>query len=429
MSANRMPGWLVLVAAGLFIAAVPAIWISTSPLHLRSGRIPATASAEVPREFAPAVQQARQSALAHLVEHNCPGLSVAVGVGDRLVWAEGFGYADYRTRAPVTPRHRFRIGTASIALTSAAAGLLAEQGRLHFDSEIQSYVPEFPRHPSPVTLRDLMAHTAGLADGAGDEGPLYTCHCRAPAEALPHFTAQPLLFEPGTDFRFSAYGWVAVSAAVEAAAGRPFLEFLEERVFRPLGMSETAAAPGPAEPDDGHPLFNLFRELIFDPRTRGSFGPAAAAPDPAIATSYFPRFAANPRYGMHLLRPVDFSCYAGASVFVSTPSDLVRFAMGLRNGNLLKPATVGQLQTPQRLPSGREIGYGLGWEICAMTLAGQPARCVGHEGTVLGGPTASLLTFPEHGITVAVTANISYANTRLLAGKIADLFAKRTSRR
>lgn len=427
MAARRMPGcfWLLLVPAAGLTAVAIGIWISSAPVHPGRSGIPMTVSIPPAGDWAAAADRARRLALAHLTEENLPGLSVAVGVGDRLVWAEGFGYADTRTRAHMTPEHRLRIGTASIALTSAAAGLLMEEGRLHPDGEIQSYVPEFPSSRPPVTLRDLMAHTAGLEHGAENEGVLYTRHCRAPAEALPLVAGRPLLFEPGTASRFSAYGWIVVSAAVEAAARRPLLEFMQERVFQPLGMVQTAADAGVAEADDDFPLFNLFRELVFDPRTRRGFGPAGArtAP-PQQAAAYVPRFIENPRYGIHLMRPLDLSCYSGASVFVSTPSDLVRFALGLQSGKLLKPATVAMLQAPQQLASGQPAGYGLGWEAGELIVAGKPVRSAGHEGILLGGDVADLRIYPENGVAVAVIANISHANTRQLAGRIAEEFLR-----
>ena len=142
-------------------------------------------------------------------------------------------------------------------------------------------------------------------------------------------------------------------------------------------------------------------------------------------TPYFPRFASDPNYGLHLMRPLDYSCYAGASVFVSTPSDLVRFGMAMNSGKLLQPATVELLQTSQRLASGEETGYGLGWYLKTVTLAGKQTRVIGHDGESLGGMVASLMTFPEYGIVVAVTSNISYADTFSLAVKIAEAFADR----
>ena len=76
----------------------------------------------------------------------------------------------------------FRIGTASVALTSAAVGLLLEKRRLSLDEAIQIHVPEFPKHQWPVTLRQLMAHTAGVANDGGDEGPLFSERCERPVD-------------------------------------------------------------------------------------------------------------------------------------------------------------------------------------------------------------------------------------------------------
>jgi len=345
------------------------------------------------------------------------------------VWSEGFGFADLKSSLPVTPSHRFRIGTASTLLTSAAAGLLLEEGRLKLDAEIQTYVPTFPKKQWPVTLRELMGHTAGVSSDGGDEGPLFTKHCERPLEALPHFAESSLLFEPGTRYRYSNFGWILVSAAIEAAAAQPFLTFMRERIFDPLGMSDTIADSPPSEPDDDFPLFNLVREKIFDPRTARANSPdSAKKPVQDRVTPYFPRFSADPNYGLHLMRPLDYSCYAGSSVFVSTPSDLVRFAMAIEGGKLLQPATVQLLQTPQRLASGEHTGYGLGWDFETVTVAGKQTRVTGHDGELLGGMSSSLLTLPEHGIAVSVISNISYADTFSLAVKIADAFAQPASR-
>ena len=141
-------------------------------------------------------------------------------------------------------------------------------------------------------------------------------------------------------------------------------------------------------------------------------------------TSYFPRFASDPNYGLHVMRPLDYSCYAGSSVFQSTPSDLVRFGMSINGGKLLQPSTVELLQTSQSTDSGEETGYGLGWYLRTVRLAGRQTRVTGHDGDSLGGMVASLMTVPEHGIVVAVTSNISYADTFSLAIKVAESFVE-----
>ena len=167
------------------------------------------------------------------------------------------------------------------------------------------------------------------------------------------------------------------------------------------------------------------RTKIFEPAgMRDTVADSATEPLTNRVTSYFPRFAADPRYGLHLMRPIDYSCYSGSSVFLSTPSDLVRFGIAMNGGKLLQPATVRLLQTSQRLTSGEETGYGLGWDLETVPLAGEQTHWAGHDGTSLGGMVASLMTFPEHGIVVSVSSNISYADTETIALKIAQAFAE-----
>jgi CubicO group peptidase (beta-lactamase class C family) len=399
---TRTETWLALIlsALGLIPAAILGLWAYMSgtavPLHPDPGSVPSAIASRPGPAWEPAVRQAQAAVRSALITENLPGLSVAVGVGDDVVWAEGFGWADLDKRVAVAPGTTFRIGTASIPITSAAVGLLIDEGRLKADEEIQIHVPTFPKKPWPVTLAQLMGHTAGLRNDGGDESPLYAKHCDRPVEGLATFADRDLLAEPGTRYHYSRYGFIAVSAAVEAAAAEPFLLFVQKRLFEPLGMDHTRAE-------------------------------STTETTPSQATSYFPRFAADPRYGLHLMRELDYSCYSGSSGFVSTPSDLVRFGLAVRNGRLLQPSTVAALQAPRRLTSGEETGYGLGWDLETAEIGGKPARMVGHDGDALGGNVSSLWTFPDSGIVVAVTSNISYADTPALAVKIAQAFALATT--
>ena len=398
MAKKRTENWLLLIipVLGLVPVVLIGLWgylnFTATILHPNPDEVPSQAET-APTEWASAIGHAQQIVRARLTEENLPGLSVAVGIGGDIVWAEGFGWADLENREPITPATTFRIGTASTVLTSAAAGLLIEDGRFDPDAEIQTYVREFPKKQWPVTLRQLMGHVAGIRNDGGDEGPLFSRHCERPVEGLDAFADSPLLFEPGTGYRYSSYGWILVSAAIEAASGEPFLTFVQ-RIFEGLDMRGTRAE----SPDE--PIANR-------------------------ATSYFPRFGADPNYGLHLMRPLNYSCYAGASVFLSNPSDLVRFGMSVNGGTLLQPATVDLLQTPLRLASGEETGYGLGWDLEDVVLAGQSTRWIGHEGTSLGGPVASLMTFPEREIVVAVISNTPYSETEAAALEIANAFAAR----
>jgi CubicO group peptidase (beta-lactamase class C family) len=398
MAKKRTQIWIAVIALpfGALFAFILGLYgyvrATATPIHPDPKQVPSVIHSAPPPKWTGVVDQARPVVRARLAEQNLPGLSVAVGTGGDLVWAEGFGWADLENQVRVTPDTRFRIGNVSNTLTSAAVGLLLEKHRLTLDADIQMYVPEFPEKQWPVTLRQLMAHLAGVRNDAGDEEPLSE-RCERTVDGLRRFADRPLLFEPGTRFRTSSYGWILVSAAVEAAAKEPFFTFTRTQIFEPLGMAATRA--------------DVASERIAD-----------------RAIFYFPRFGGETRYGPELARDGDYSCFAGAGAFLSTPSDLVRFGMAVGSGTLLQPATVEVLQTPQRLTSGEQTGYGLGWTLETVPLAGGPTRMAGH-GTrpdFIGG-TATLMTFPDRGLVVAVMSNTSFADTSSLALGVAQAFA------
>jgi CubicO group peptidase (beta-lactamase class C family) len=237
-----------------------------------------------------------------------------------------------------------------------------------------------------------MGHVAGVRNDAGDEEPIAE-RCDRPLDGLRRFANDALKFEPGTQYRFSTYGWILVSAAVEAAAHEPFFSFMRTHIFEPLGMAATR------------------RDSTVE-----------SIPD--RATFYFPRFAGDTTYGPELAREGDHSCFAGAGAFLSTPSDLVRFGMAMTGGKLLQRSTIETLRTAQRLASGQQTEYGLGWALETIPLAGKPTRMAGHgtKKDFIGG-SAYLMTFPERGLVVAVTSNISFADMKSIALNVAQVFA------
>jgi CubicO group peptidase (beta-lactamase class C family) len=371
---------------------------TATPIHPDPKGVTSVPGSTPAAKWTAAADRSRQVVRTALTEQNLPGVSVAVGTGGEIVWLEGFGYADIEKKTSVTPATRFRMGDASVALTSAAVGLLVEKDRLNLDTTIQKYVPDYPEKQWPVTLRQLMGHVAGVRNDAGDEESLEQ-RCHRAVEGLPRFAAMPLRFEPETQFRISSYGWVLVSAAVEAAAGEPFFTFIRSQVFEPLGMTSTGAYLA----DEQHP---------------------------DLPTFYYPRFGGDTRLGPELAREGDQSCLAGAAAFLSTPADLVRFGEGVMSGKLLQPTTVEMLQKPLRLTTGEETGYGLGWKIETVTLGNRPMRMAGYgtKQDFIGG-TTYLMTFPERHLVVAVMTNTSFADTRSIGLRIAEAFASQDNRR
>jgi len=412
MAKRRIPLWLLLVAAVLMlpVAAILTLWayktITAPTLHPDPQHIPSSTGPIPSAAHADAANRARQIVRQALIDQNLPGMSVAVGVDDRIEWAEGFGWANVDNHVAVEPATLFRVGDASKVLTSAAVGTLLEKNAVHLDDEIQNYVPEFPKKPWPVRLRQLMADTAGVTTDHDGEAPLSNppsgegavarnCEVTVDGLHLDNFATRDLLFEPGTSYQSSTYGWVLVSAAIEAAAHQSFFPFMRTQIFDRLGMSNTRV--------------DVATEDI-----------------PKRASFYFPLFglAESTKYGPKPARLGDYSCYAGAAAFLSTPADLVKFSLAVNGARLLSRETVRVLQSPQRLSSGKEIDHGLGWDLETVSLAGDASHMVGYnsKGGFIGGVT-SLMTFPERHLVVVVMANESYADTKSVALNIAQAFA------
>lgn len=363
------------------VCCVLALFVALAP-------VPASAQAVVVRVPAPVaaaqtrpVDQARELVREWVAKNNLPGASVAVGLGDDVVWAEGFGWADLEQRVPVTSLTRFRIGSVSKPLSSVAVGLLYERGKIDLDAPVQTYVPSFPKKRWPISTRQLMGHIAGIRHYRGDEF-LSSKHYDGVTEGLAIFANDSLLFRPGTEYSYSSYGWNLVSAVVEAAAGEPFLDFMRREVVAPLGLRHTV--PG-------------YMASIIPGRVR---------------------FYEHDKEGRLVNAPyVDNSYKWAGGGFLSTPSDLVRFGFAMLDGKVLQRKTIEMLWTPLRLESGKSTGYGLGWG--SEEVDGR--RVISHGGGSVGGTTAFMI-IPEERMVVAVTTNLTGAETGAIAKEVAGLF-------
>jgi serine beta-lactamase-like protein LACTB len=300
---------------------------------------------------------------------NVPGLSVAVAEDGRIIWAEGFGFADLDAKKPVTPQTLFRIGSVSKPITAAGMMLLVQKGKLDLDADIHRYVPDYPDKGHPITTRQLAGHLAGIRHYQGEEFYLNR-HYTQVRESLRIFEKDPLLSAPGEKYSYSSYGFNLISMVMEAAAGRDFLSYMQDAVWTPLAMTNTM-------PDD--------------------------------ATRAIPRrarfYKAKEGGGFELEPDVDNSYKWASGGFLSTPEDLVRFGSAHLQPGYLTRASLDALFTPQTTSDGKETGYGIGWEV-QKDKAGR--RLWFHSGGSVGG-TSMLMIQPDSGMVLAITANCTDA--------------------
>jgi serine beta-lactamase-like protein LACTB, mitochondrial len=359
----------LLKPATLAAVALVAACAEESPLF----EIPSQVDQAPGPRFAEALDSSRAAARRRIRAGNLPGVSVAVGRNGELVWAEAFGWADLSREVLATPRTVYPVGSISKSLTATAAGKLHERGLLDFDAPIQTYLPEFPEKQWPITTGQLMGHIAGVIRSGPMSEILRQEHCADARAAIEAVVADTLEFEPGTEWRYSNYGWRLVGAVVEAAAGEPYLEFMDREVFTPAGMEQTVPDLGDEGPHE---------VVKYD---RAAFGTLRRGQD------------------------IDMSCSMAPGGFLSTPTELVRFGYAMQKRELLDSATVELFWTPQRLKSGAPTAYGYGWGIQTVALGDDDAattRMIGHGGSVLGGQ-AMLMIFPDEDMVVAVMTNAS----------------------
>lgn len=375
---------VLLAGAAVLAVAGVAVWVfvlwsaAKVPVHENTASVPSRADASPSERFRGPAEHARQRARTLVVEHNLPGLSVAVAIDGEIAWAEGFGWADAGKEAPVTPRTRFRLGALSKPVTAVAAARLHDEGRLDLDAPIQRYVPGYSAKAWPITTRQLLGDVAGVHRIRGDDNDaMPTEHCESIDDAVALLAGDPLQFEPGTRHRYSIWGWVLASAVVQGAAGQPFERVMDRQVFDPLGMARTVAVETADLADVAH-----------DSESRP-----------------------------------DYSCVAGGGAFLSTPTDLVRLGSAMLTPGFLRAETIADFQRPTRLASGASTTYAMGWTVGSQSFAGAPVRMVSHRGSPAGG-AAALLTFPDLGLAVAVAANAGDSSiVNAFALQVAEAFA------
>jgi serine beta-lactamase-like protein LACTB len=347
------------------ILVLTTVWAASVAAPATRGQS-ATAQIVAKKEHSKAEEQAQAIAKEWLAR-GIPGFSVSVAIDGKIIYSEGFGYADLEERVPAWPTTKFRIGSVSKPLTSAALVKLVEEGKLDLDAPIQKYVPSFPDKGAVITPRMLAGHLGGIRhykDGEADSQK----HYDTVLGGLERFANDPLVVPPGTKFSYSSYGYNLLSAAIEAAAGEPYLDIQQKLVFTPLGLLHTTAD----EPSE-----------IIEQRARFYSG---AKGKPKENSPY-----------------VDNSYKWAGGGFLSTSEDLVRFGSALLKPGYLTPESLALLFTPQKTKDGSETRYGMGWFI-GKSKSGQ--KIYEHSGGSVGG-SSELIIYPNSHLVVAFICNYS----------------------
>ena len=348
---------LKLSVAGVAFTVAASLSTVFAPVHAqeraRSAAAPRTLAAQLDAMLAPQFKADQ------------PGVTVIVVKNGKTLLRKAYGAADLETKKPLTPGTVLRLGSITKQFTAVAILMLADEGKLALNDPITRFFPDYPTGGKVITVEHLLTHTSGIASFTGK--PNYVERMGqdlSVAQMIDSFKNDPLEFEPGTQYRYNNSGYFLLGAIIEKVSGLTYPRFLEQRIFVPLGMKDTA--------------YEGF-ERSAAPRAKG-YSAKGTAFEPAAHLS--------------MSQP-----YAAGSL-VSTVDDLARWDAAITAGKLIKPASWKLAFTPYKLNPEKSTGYGYGWGVS--TFQGVPA--IQHGGGINGFSTYAL-RLPQQKIFVAVLAN------------------------
>ena len=295
--------------------------------------------------------------------------AVLVARNGEVLLEDAWGLADRQGGTPNTTDTKFRIGSMNKMFTAVATLQLVEAGKLALDDPIGTHLPDYPNQDlaSQVTVRHLLTHTGGTGDIFGPEFEQNRLALREHRDYVDLFGSRRAMFEPGSRFEYSNYGFVLLGALIEAVSGESYYDYVRNNVFQPAGMTSTDSLP----------------ETDNVPDRAIGYVRAGDGWEPNTDTLPWRGTAAGGGY--------------------STVGDLLRFAQALSSGNLISTATLAEATRPH------QQGYGYGFAI------GQdPVTNYGHSGGAPG-MNGDLRIYPELGYVVIGLSNLDPPAASVLA--------------
>ena len=344
-----------------------------------SAQVPAAQAAE--DAYAERLRAFEEFVGAGMKRDRIPGMTVGF-FKDDYTWVKGFGYADLENRTPAIAESAYRLASITKSMTGEAIVQLAEKGKLDLDAEIQKYVPDYPKQQWPVTVRNLLTHTAGGQVGSG-LGPEHV----TPKEVVARISKYPIKYEPGTRYDYQTSGYNLLGAAIENVSGKSFDAYLRENLFAPAGMKDTGM-------DD---VVNLVPN-----RVRGY-----ELVNGEIKNAPF----------------LDVSSRFGGGGLTGTVPDLLRWARAALSGKIVSAKWADEMLKPFTSKSGRYTGLGDGDTYYTLGWMVQPVN--GSFAIFAGGSQkgteALLYYFPEKRLAVAVACNRQFAPTGRYVERLYEL--------
>lgn len=319
-----------------------------------------------------------------------PGVSVAVVRNGQLIKAKGYGLANIETDSAATPKTVYEIGSMTKQFTAAAVMLLAEDGKISLDDKITKYFPDAPAWWNEITIRHLLNHTSGIQNHVAVPDYLDIFKTSVTSknfpsrnELLKEFYKLPSEFEPGATWSYDNTGYYLLGIVVEKASGKDFWQFLDERIFKLLGMNSTRNS-------DSRPIVSN--------RASGYQWTGSGFENRPILAPF-----------------VGFS----AGSLISSVEDLAKWDAALDTEKILKKSSLNQMWTPTKTRDGAmaAFDYGYGWFVETY----RNRRDIHHSGGTIGFSSV-IHRFVDDKLTVIILTNHADRMIDQMAFKIAGIY-------
>jgi CubicO group peptidase (beta-lactamase class C family) len=320
-----------------------------------------------------------------------PGLALGVYRDGMMVKAEGYGLANLEWDVPVKADTLFQSGSVGKQFTATAVMMLVEEGKVGLDDRVQKYFPDAPDSWKNIKIRNLLSHTSGLGEYENaartkPDGPFYLRLDMNEDELYKRITAMPMDFQPGEDWRYRNTNYVLLGILIHKVTGKFYGDYLEERIFKPLGMTATRIISD--------------RDII-----------------PHRAAGY--ELVKGQLKNQEWVSPTFNSTADGALYF--TVLDLEKWDAALYTEKLLKQSSFEQMWTVAKLDSGQpnKANYGFAWGIKQVN----DHKVIEHGGAWQGF-TTHIARYVDDKLTVVILTNLDagHAQPAKIAHRVAGMY-------
>lgn len=312
-----------------------------------------------------------ENTLENLIEKNLAvGASAAYAVNGEVVWQSAKGYANKSNGTPFRVNTKLRMGSIAKTMTALAIMQLVEQGKIELDLPIQNYIPDYPKQTnSQITTRHLLSHTSGIPGYKDGKESNTVIEYPTLYDALELFKNRELLFEPGTRYSYTTYGYTVLGVILEKASGLSFEAYMQKNIWDKAGMVNTGVERFGVQIENESRLYHR----------KGGKG--------------------KPKEG----RENNLSNRIPAGGFYTTAEDMLKFGNAILNNVLVSKETLDLMREHHSIEKENNA-YGFGWFL--YNPKPNEGAIIGHSGAQTG-CSSQLLIVPEKGITVIVLANTS----------------------